>query len=379
MVMTNRLPLLLLFLLCSAGMMAGPKPGTDPGTLIGKRMFESPLTEWLEQYDYRGAKEDFQVDGPVLFLKHYKKGYLLMFDINMVLNSMSFYNQGGSYERFTGVLPMNLKFGMDRDSLYRQVKLNLEESDNNPYILTRQYPNYRIELLFSSSKLNQINILAPDSLRQPSDMNFVRLLAIGTKVSGDCDTLTGRMSYDSGKAYYEGGWKYGLPHGKGYFRDQFNNEYTGDFKFGYFWGNGSLNVHDMYRYQGEFLMSRRHGVGTCRFVAPKGEMYEGKWKADEMSGLGKYSKGSRFYYYGNMAHSMFNGNGKIVTPEGWLEGNFVDGVPNGMFKQYLKKENVTIEGEYVNGKRQGKFKVTDQDKKVTFKEFKDDIEIIGKD
>jgi len=350
----------------------------DYSTFIGKRIFANPLNEWLEKNDYQGATEEFQSDGPILFLKHYKKGYSLLFDINMSLTSMSFFAQGGRFDRYKGQLPFNLRFGMNRDSLYRVIDLRLEETDDNPFILTRKYNKHKLELLFNSKGLNQVNVLNNDSLSFANDVNFVRLLSNGTIISGDCDSSLGVMRWNDGKATYEGQWENNLPHGNGYFKDQNNNVYNGQFKYGYFWGQGILKISGAYTYNGEFLLSRRHGNGKCEFTKPKGESYEGQWKADDMEGLGKYSKGKAFYYYGNLVENQFNGNGKMVTSEGWMEGIFKDSMPNGVMKQFIKKENMYIEGMWTMGKRQGKFKVTDEMKKVTYKLFQDDIELIDR-
>jgi antitoxin component YwqK of YwqJK toxin-antitoxin module len=58
-----------------------------------------------------------------------------------------------------------------------------------------------------------------------------------------------------------------------------------------------------------------------------------------------------------------------------MEGNFTDGIPNGLMKQYLKNDDTYIEGNWVNGKREGRFKVTNELKKVSYKNFVNDIEM----
>ena len=347
--------------------------------LIGKRMFQSPLYDWLKYQDYESASEQLLPLGPDIQVKHYKKGFSLMYDLNLVLYSVSLYNQGGKYDKYREQLPFGLKFGMKRDSLYRLIDLKLEEVYGNPFLLTRIWKNHKLELIFTSKGLNQINIIANDTLGTADDFGFVRLISAGsgTIISGDCDSLTGKMVWSGGKAEYEGDWKFGMPHGKGKFKDQENNVYIGEFKYGYFWGKGKLVLAGSYVYEGDFLMSRRQGFGICKFIKPKGESYEGEWRADLMSGLGKYTISSTQYYYGNMSNNRFNGNGKLNTREGWIEGNFKDGIPNGYMKQWLKKENYNIEGQWVNGKREGKFTVTNiETKKVTYKRFVADIEIV---
>ena len=357
----------------------GPKEIMPLSSMIGKRIFESPLNEWLEKNDYSNATEELQTDGPVLFIKHYQKGYSLMLDINMTLNTISLYGKGGKYDKYTGAMPFNLKFGMNRDSLYRIIDLRLVEEEDNPFVLTRNWNNQVLQLMFNSRGLNQITIFAPDSLPLANDVNFVRLISYGQIISGDCDSLTGKMEWNNGEAIYEGEWENNLPHGKGYFKDKYDNWYKGEFKYGYFWGQGQMNVAGYYLYNGDFVMSRRHGTGLCKFNKPKGESYEGQWKADVMTGLGKYMKNSRHYYYGNMAKDKFNGQGKLTTPDGWIEGEFKNGLPDGYMKQYLKMDNTMIEGEWKNGKREGKFKVTNTEtKKVSYKTFFGDIEIIDK-
>ena len=215
-----------------------------------------------------------------------------------------------------------------------------------------------VELLFNSKGLNQVNITTADTLQRASDLNFVRLVYNGLIVSGDCDSLKGKMTWNDGQASYEGEWENNLPHGKGYFKDQYDNWYKGDFKYGYFWGKGQMKVAGHYFYDGDFVMSRRHGNGVCTFIKPKGETYEGQWKQDVMNGLGKYIISSKHYYYGNMANDKFNGRGKLVTPDGWMEGNFKDGFPDGFIKQFVKLENQMTEGQWIEGKREGKFKLT---------------------
>ena len=368
------------FLFSNSGMALGLKEkDIELSALMGKRIFQSPLNEWLEKYSFKTASEELQTDGPVLIVKHYEKGYSMLYDINMVLNSISVFNKGGKYQSYKGKLPLNLKFGMNRDSLYRAVNLRLEDVEDNPYVLTRKWNNQLLQLMFTSKGLNQVNVLANDSIPQADDFGFIRLIYNGTVESGDCDSLKGRMTWNNGAAEYEGEWENNLPHGKGYFKDQNNNWYKGEFKYGYFWGKGQLSVADLYLYQGDFIMSRRQGTGICKFFIQKGEKYEGQWKEDQMNGLGKYIKSTKHYYYGNMANDKYNGNGKLVTPDGWIEGLFRNGLPNGFLKQYLDNENVMIEGEWISGSREGKFTITNMDnKKISYKTFKNNIEIIDK-
>lgn len=344
--------------------------------LIGKRIYENPLDAWLERNNFKNCSEEFDESGPSINFKNHEKGYNLNFDINMILYSITLYDKGSRYSRFTGKLPNNFKFGMKKDSLLLHSKIKLEELDDNPFVLVHRFGHSKIEFYFGSSGLNQVYISPRDSMPMANDYNFVRLVANGNKISGDCDTLDGEMTWNEGAATYTGQWKNKMPHGKGKFKDKYNNTYEGNFKYGYFWGEGNMVVAGYYSYTGEFLISRRHGTGTCLFEKPKGEKYEGQWHSDKMHGLGKYIQSANYYYYGNLSNNQFNGKGKLTTTEGWIEGEFKNGIPNGFMVQYIKLKNLTIEGTWVNGKRNGKFKLTDTEtKKITYKNFENDIEI----
>ncbi|MCB9251388.1 MAG: hypothetical protein H6605_02920 [Flavobacteriales bacterium] len=370
--------LFLFFSLVHIHLYAGPEPSDPYKDLLGKRFFETPVFNWLNEIDLQGSEEEFQTDGLVLFFKHYSKGYKIVFDVNLTLTNLNFYEKGRIYNMYSGVLPYNLKYGMKRDSLLRSIELRLREVDDNPYMLYRDYDSSRMELYFNSTGLTQISYRLTGTPQKPDDQGFVRLVSNGMIVSGDCENLNGKMTWEDGKAYYEGEWKNNLPHGKGYFRDQENNWYKGDFKYGYFWGKGELNVKGRYTYSGDMVMSRRQGTGTCKYTLPSGELYEGRWLEDQMNGLGKYSVGKNFYYYGHMENNLFNGHGKVVTQEGWMEGSFKDGLPHGNIKQYIKKDNVYLEGKWINGKKEGRFKFTDEKNKQSFKNFTNDIEIVDK-
>ncbi|MCC6722018.1 MAG: hypothetical protein IT243_07425 [Bacteroidia bacterium] len=355
---------------------SAPKLQNEFVNLIGKRIIDPSVQEWLQKNDFKNSVEEFSENGPSINFKNYEKGYVLNFDINMMLYSVTLHRKGARYSGYTGKLPYNLKFGMNQDSLYRNSKLKLEISNNNQYVLIYKLDKLIVELYFGSSGLNQIYISPLYEMPIANDYTFVRLVSNGKVISGDCDSLTGEMSWNDGSATYTGEWKNKMPYGKGFFKDKYNNTYKGEFKYGYFWGKGELKVSGYYTYYGDFLISRRHGTGTCLFEKPKGESYEGQWLSDKMNGLGKYIVNSNFYYYGNILDNQFNGKGKLTTAEGWIEGDFLNGMPNGYMVQYIKLKNLTIEGNWINGKREGKFKVTDlETKKITYKKFEKDIEV----
>ena len=81
--MKNTLPILISILLSISFAKAyGPKDkDIELSNLIGKRIFQAPLIEWLEKNSYKTAVEEIRTDGPEFIIKHYEKGYLMKYDI----------------------------------------------------------------------------------------------------------------------------------------------------------------------------------------------------------------------------------------------------------------------------------------------------------
>ena len=68
----------------------------------------------------------------------------------------------------------------------------------------------------------------------------IRLIPDGKKIDGNIVDGQGSMKWGDGVAVYKGEWTYGVPHGKGQYVDSFGNKYEGDFKLGFFWGQGKF-------------------------------------------------------------------------------------------------------------------------------------------
>ena len=96
-----------------------------------------------------------------------------------------------------------------------------------------------------------------------------------------------------------------------------------------------------------------------------------------MEGQGKYYQGESYLYIGDMKNNAFNGKGTLTTPEGTVTGSFKNGKPHGVCKQISNDEQQWAEGNYTNGKKNGKFKISSNglERNVT---YEDDIEIIIK-
>ena len=99
------------------------------------------------------------------------------------------------------------------------------------------------------------------------------------------------------QAFYEGGCRKGLAHGKGFARG--SAEYEGTFRNGLKHGSGVKIWPWGDRYEGEFFEDRKHGEGMYTWGAGSpwaGERYVGEYVADMREGQGVYfwPTGDRF-------------------------------------------------------------------------------------
>ena len=154
----------------------------------------------------------------------------------------------------------------------------------------------------------------------------------------------GRISWSNG-AFFDGEWLDGMMvEGKYSFAD--GSVYEGGFKNGKYDGYGKRIYTSGDKYEGLWQSGSRHGNGVYTWA--DGDVYDGKWKDDKRCGRGKliqYGKvpatGETYVkrsYDGDWLDSKEHGHGICV------EGDF----------SWFKNDKV-YEGEWVKGKRQGRF------------------------
>jgi hypothetical protein len=85
-----------------------------------------------------------------------------------------------------------------------------------------------------------------------------------------------------------------------------------------------------YRYIGQFLHGKMHGIGSLTYHNDRS--YEGEWKNDERDGLGKIitgvdSDGMKETYEGEFKNDTPNGVGVMKIDRSLYEGEFVNGNP----------------------------------------------------
>lgn len=201
------------------------------------------------------------------------------------------------------------------------------------------------------------------------------------------------MDCDTGEVY-EGGWYYGLRHGKGVclYSDGLMYEggwvankehgkgqlmtadrqliYTGDWLEGSMHGFGTYNFGNGDRYTGDWREGSRHGKGDYTFR--NGCRYSGEWKDNRRSGKGVFVWPDGSHYSGDWEHAQRHGRGKLELANGFtydglwsrnvIEGKGVCRFPGG--QEY--------EGTYKNGLREGRGTITFAEGAVYEGRFRED-------
>ena len=127
-------------------------------------------------------------------------------------------------------------------------------------------------------------------------------------------------------------------------------------------------------FEGEYLNGERNGKGKeydyFRKLKFEGEYYDGKLKFE-----GEYLNeeklvGKLYDKNGNLYCDLKNANGLIKEFDCYgnleFEGEYFNGKRNGKGKEYYDDDNLKFEGEYLNGKRNGKGKEYDYNSILEF-------------
>ena len=317
------------------------------------------------------------------YLKTYKQTYLrggiiVEFNSDMALYRLTMYDSGYTFSEFKQELPYKVKWGQTLEEIQKAIG-DLEPVNENPFV-KRYSTDYDItDFYFTDGRLSMVKATATNELlKQKTSEVFkawgIRLLPDGKVLEGNCLDGQGTMMWGEKTAIYKGEWSYGLPHGKGEYVDSFGNKYSGEFKLGYFWEKGDYYSKSCgYSYSGDFVMSKRQGNGKITYSNKTG--YDGEWFQDEMQGQGKYVNADSYMYEGTMFANNFNGKGKLTTPDGFIDGTFKNGKPNGYCVQKTTDGSQQLKGTWKNGKKHGKFELISSGTSKTIY-FDNDIEVV---
>ena len=179
----------------------------------------------------------------------------------------------------------------------------------------------------------------------------------------------GKEYYNNGNLRFEGEYLKGKKNGKG-------KEY---------YNNGNL------RFEGEYLKGKRNGKGK-EYYSNGNLRFEGEYINGKINGKEYDEEGHLISDFesinidiisNRIAHSTQNNNSKLIRKEflnGKLifEGEYLNGKRNGKGKEYGLNKTLFFEGEYLNGKRNGKGKEYEFGLLLFEGEFLCDFRIKGK-
>ncbi|TYZ62425.1 hypothetical protein PybrP1_008667 [[Pythium] brassicae (nom. inval.)] len=178
----------------------------------------------------------------------------------------------------------------------------------------------------------------------------------------------GRLKYSNGDVY-DGEWLNGKRHGKGLLRfaaSSGGGSYVGDFAENFFHGFGLLTVgksqHPLTkqwlpgeRYEGDFVIGRRHGKGAAKTRSR--DVYDGEWVDGCYHGKGSCAYANGDVYDGEWVHGKWQGRGELRLRGGSrYTGEFRQGMYHG-FGELLFGSGGKLGsyvGDFVDGKRRGK-------------------------
>jgi hypothetical protein len=322
--------------------------------------------------------EDFDVSRGVYSITSPTAGVLLEFNFNFIVSGIWLHDSGYSFRSFKGKLPFDLQWGMNSETLLES-KYSFDSDGDNPYLFRRTFEKGSITAYFYNNRLKSLYIIArPDAIKLADEKNITnwgfRLYPNGKKISGDCMDGLGTMIWDDKATSYEGEWKWGMPHGKGNYKDASGNTFEGNFKLGFAWGTVQINYPEIAVYKGDLVFSRKIGHG--KIVYKNGMIYDGDWQFDTMQGQGSYMLNSNYQYTGSFENNKFNGFGKLTTPEGYYEGMFKNGKPHGKGEQFARRTEGIYRGTWVNGSKEGRFYYNDPLNGTRYVFFKGDREMV---
>ncbi len=346
---------------------------------LGKGLNTQEVDLVMKKLDHERKVESFLPYNKTYKLDFLNDGVVLEFDGQLGLYKITLFDSGYAYQSFKQELPNGIQWGYTLNQV-EKVTGFLDEIKDNPYKRRSSNENFMVEYYFTAGRLSSMKITATNKYMQEQVPDLIktwgfRLLPDGKAVAGDVLAGTGTMTWGENNAViYQGEWSYGLPHGKGEYVDTFGNKYKGEFKLGFFWGQGDYYSESQNAsYTGQYVMGKKHGKGKISYSAKIG--YVGDWFQDEMLGSGVYLMGTDYYYQGQMSNNSINGRGTLHTPDGQVTGTFKNGKPHGYCEQSSTDGYIKLAGKWVNGKKEGKF-ILMSGEQETIKYYANDVEVL---
>lgn len=150
----------------------------------------------------------------------------------------------------------------------------------------------------------------------------------------------GKITYSNGISY-EGEFQNSLYHGKGIFFDEDGSRYEGEFKDNYYNGEGTFTS-ETYTYEGNFKDGYLNGKGTITYSV--GISYKGQFKKGQYHGKGIFIDEDGSRYEGEFKDNYYHGEGRYSHNETWYKGDFKEGELAGE-GEYLDANGSYYKGE----------------------------------
>eukprot|EP01062_Namystynia_karyoxenos_P023843 TRINITY_DN19249_c0_g1_i1.p1 TRINITY_DN19249_c0_g1~~TRINITY_DN19249_c0_g1_i1.p1 ORF type:complete len:403 (+),score=94.86 TRINITY_DN19249_c0_g1_i1:71-1279(+) len=148
-----------------------------------------------------------------------------------------------------------------------------------------------------------------------------------------------------------------LKHGRGRIERPNGDLYEGEFELDSMSGTGVLHSPNGDLYEGEFWGNLRHGIGVQTDAS--GATYSGQWQHDERHGKGDESLPDGTVYEGLFRGDARHGFGKLVLPNRVeMRGEFAEGLPHGARCVVTYPNGDVYEGAFKCGKRDGNGRYT---------------------
>eukprot|EP00357_Protocruzia_adherens_P012309 CAMPEP_0114984476 /NCGR_PEP_ID=MMETSP0216-20121206/7297_1 /TAXON_ID=223996 /ORGANISM="Protocruzia adherens, Strain Boccale" /LENGTH=450 /DNA_ID=CAMNT_0002346615 /DNA_START=327 /DNA_END=1679 /DNA_ORIENTATION=+ len=197
----------------------------------------------------------------------------------------------------------------------------------------------------------------------------------------------GKITWPNGSSY-DGGWKNDQAHGRGNYSSEFGEgffsdsvsdctlknmegvtSYIGAFKHHFKHGEGIEKYATGRMYEGKFKHGKRHGFGVMTFL--DNSKYIGQFKANVQEGVGTYESFDGDKYEGEFRNDAYHGRGKLVKANGSsYTGEFSNGKFHGTGE--FSHGGKIYKGNWINGNREGEFRVTSKKGKAKKMVYKND-------
>ena len=285
------------------------------------------------------------------------------------MNSLLF-----SYEGNQLILESNFKDQVNlKDKNSNEMIILVNKRDDNVYsnrknLIENIKSIYFIKILFSHmNEKNKLKLLKYNkNLQETMDFKLINYkFYSGRYIIYDTNGKGREYSGEDDKLIFEGEYLNGKKNGKG--KEYYSNGelfYEGEYLNGKRWnGKGKKYLNGKIEFDTEYL----NGINLTNKVYDKnGKLYE---ISKNIKGFIKeYDHKGNLTFEGEYLNGKRNGKVKSYYDNGklYFEGEYLNGERNGKGKEYRYNGELRFEGEYLNGERNGKGKEYDEDGQLIF-------------